>query len=97
MLHQAAMEGDANGLRELLKTEGEAINVRDVNGWMPLHVSILKAGGCHGKGAFSILVDLTFSCYSPNYRKLHGPGTPKPSKHFWNMVQISTLAPTLKV
>lgn len=38
-LHKAALQSDVEEVRRLLKTKGHMVNVRDINGWMPLHVS----------------------------------------------------------
>jgi ankyrin repeat protein len=41
-LHEAAKNGDVEGVRELLKNQSELVNARDENGWTPLHVSISR-------------------------------------------------------
>lgn len=38
-LHRAANIGDIDEINRLLKDKAHLINSRDVNGWMPLHVS----------------------------------------------------------
>jgi ankyrin repeat protein len=40
LLHQAAMGGDAKLVRKLLGEKAHLVNARDINGWMPLHVSL---------------------------------------------------------
>jgi prolyl 4-hydroxylase len=39
-VHQAAIRGDAEAVRKLLEEKGHLVNARDINGWMPLHVSL---------------------------------------------------------
>lgn len=41
-LHKAASLGDTEEVRRLLKDKPHLLNVRDVNGWMPLHEAIRK-------------------------------------------------------
>jgi prolyl 4-hydroxylase len=38
-LHQAAANGDTANVKKLLQEKAHLVNVRDVNGWMPIHVS----------------------------------------------------------
>jgi hypothetical protein len=38
-LHKAATVGDVDEVRRLLKVKVQHVNVRDENGWAPLHVS----------------------------------------------------------
>lgn len=38
-VHQAAHAGDHATIKRLLSEKAELVNARDVNGWMPLHVS----------------------------------------------------------
>lgn len=38
-VHQAALSGNARMVRQLLERKAQLVNARDVNGWMPLHVS----------------------------------------------------------
>ena len=38
-LHKATALQDTEDIRRLLKEKPHLVNVRDVNGWMPLHVS----------------------------------------------------------
>ena len=38
-LHHAANIGDIDDMKRLLKEKAHLVNSRDVNGWMPLHVS----------------------------------------------------------
>lgn len=40
-LHKAASIGDLEEARRLLKAKVHLVNIRDINGWMPLHVSHL--------------------------------------------------------
>lgn len=42
-LHQAANIGDIDEMKRLLKDKAHLVNSRDVNGWMPLHVSALRS------------------------------------------------------
>jgi hypothetical protein len=42
-LHQAANKGDADSLKQLLGENGHLINARDINGWMPIHVSFTNS------------------------------------------------------
>jgi len=37
-LHFAANTGDAGQVKQLLEEKGHLVNVRDKNGWAPLHV-----------------------------------------------------------
>jgi ankyrin repeat protein len=41
-LHEAAKNGDVEGVRELLTNQSELVNSRDENGWTPLHVSVSR-------------------------------------------------------
>ena len=38
-IHSASAAGDPSRLERLLKMQPDNVNKRDVNGWMPLHVS----------------------------------------------------------
>ena len=40
LVHQAANKGDHQSVSRYLSDKPELVNARDINGWMPLHVSI---------------------------------------------------------
>ena len=44
LLHKAAMSGNTEEVKRLLKEKVHMVNVRDSNGWTPLHVSAWKLG-----------------------------------------------------
>lgn len=41
-LHKAAHMGDADEVQRILKEKVHLVKARDVNGWMPLHVSSIN-------------------------------------------------------
>jgi hypothetical protein len=42
-MHHAARGGNSHLVRQLLEKKAQLVNARDVNGWMPLHVSHFSA------------------------------------------------------
>ena len=41
-VHKAATVGDSQSIKTLLKDKAHLVNARDINGWMPLHVSSFR-------------------------------------------------------